>query len=166
MTGKSPLSNRLKEELPSKTEPPDLLPSACCYKLAMFSLGAFAIIFDDHRRVLLCYRRDIGRWNLPGGRVEPGELPTEAAIRETLEETGLEVEIDRLSGVYSKPQDNDLVFAFVCREIGGQLRVTDEAMESRYFDLDDLPAQTIPKHIERIQDAIAHWGEPIFRHQP
>jgi 8-oxo-dGTP diphosphatase len=131
----------------------------------MFSLGAFAIIFDDRHRVLLCYRSDIGRWNLPGGRVEAGELPTEAAIRETLEETGLEVEIDRLSGVYGKPHENDLVFAFVCRAIGGRLTVTDEAMESRYFDLDDLPAQTIPKHIERIRDAIVHSGEAIFRHQ-
>lgn len=131
----------------------------------MFSLGAFAILFDDRRRVLLCYRRDIDRWNLPGGGVEPGELPTEAAIRETLEETGLEVGIDRLSGVYSKPDDNDLVFVFVCRVVGGRLTPTEEAVESRYFDPNELPDRTIPKHIDRIRDAIAHCGEPIFRRQ-
>jgi 8-oxo-dGTP pyrophosphatase MutT (NUDIX family) len=54
------------------------------------SLGAFAIIFDEQNRVLLSHRRDMDLWNLPGGGVESGELPTEAVIREVKEETGLE----------------------------------------------------------------------------
>ncbi len=66
----------------------------------MFSIGAFAIILDDRQRVLLCHRRDMDAWNLPGGGVESGEMPTEAVIRETLEETGLHVAIERLVGVY------------------------------------------------------------------
>ena len=57
----------------------------------MYTIGAFAILFDDRDRVLLCHRRDMDMWNLPGGGVESGELPTEAAIRETREETGWEV---------------------------------------------------------------------------
>lgn len=43
----------------------------------MFSIGAFAVIFDDRQRVLLCHRRDMDAWNLPGGGVESGELPTQ-----------------------------------------------------------------------------------------
>lgn len=54
----------------------------------MFSIGAFAIILDEQSRVLLCHRRDFDVWNLPGGGVENGELPTEAVIREVREETG------------------------------------------------------------------------------
>lgn len=46
----------------------------------MFSLGAFAVIFDPQGRVLLCHRRDMDMWNLPGGGVESGELPDEAVV--------------------------------------------------------------------------------------
>jgi 8-oxo-dGTP pyrophosphatase MutT (NUDIX family) len=51
----------------------------------MFSIGAFAVIFDDQKRVLLCHRRDMDAWNLPGGGIDSGELPTEAIVRETRE---------------------------------------------------------------------------------
>ncbi len=57
----------------------------------MFTIGAIAIIFDAQGRVLLCHRRDLDVWNLPGGWVESRELPTEAVVREVREETGLEV---------------------------------------------------------------------------
>jgi 8-oxo-dGTP pyrophosphatase MutT (NUDIX family) len=51
-------------------------------------------VFVVHRgRVLLHWHRRLGRWLPPGGHVDPGELPDEAAVRETLEETGLEVEL-------------------------------------------------------------------------
>ena len=56
----------------------------------MFTIGAFAVIFDEPGRVLLCPRRDMDAWNLPGGGVKSCELPTEAVIRETKEETGLD----------------------------------------------------------------------------
>jgi 8-oxo-dGTP pyrophosphatase MutT (NUDIX family) len=46
----------------------------------MFSVGAFAIILDDQQRVLLCHRRDMDRWNLPGGGVISGETPWQAKV--------------------------------------------------------------------------------------
>ena len=130
----------------------------------MFTLGAFALIFDEQNRVLLVHRRDMDMWNLPGGGVEPGELPTEAAVRETREEAGLEVAIERLVGVYGKPDRDDIVFAFLCRVIGGALAETDEADQYSYFALDDIPPNTPPRQIERIHDAIGQ-SEPIFRRQ-
>ena len=60
----------------------------------MFTIGTFAIIFDDQGRVLLCHRRDLDVWNLPGGGLESGELPTEAVLREVKEETGLKVVVE------------------------------------------------------------------------
>ena len=57
----------------------------------MFRFGAFALIFDDRDRVLLCLRDDLNIWNLPGGGVELGESPWEAVVREVEEETGLEL---------------------------------------------------------------------------
>jgi ADP-ribose pyrophosphatase YjhB (NUDIX family) len=50
----------------------------------MFTIGSFAIIFDKQDRVLLCHRRDMDLWNLPGGGMQSGELPNEAVIREAL----------------------------------------------------------------------------------
>jgi len=131
----------------------------------VFSIGAFAIIFDEQRRVLLCHRRDMDVWNLPGGGVESRELPTEAVIRETKEETGLEVDVERLIGVYGKADKDELVFAFTCRVVGGQLVVTDEADECRYFEIENIPPNTSPKQAARIQDAVRPSAQPVFRRQ-
>ena len=131
----------------------------------MFTLGAFAIIPDSQGRVLLCHRRDMDAWNLPGGGVEPGELPTEAVIREVREETGLQIEIRHLVGVYGKPQRDDLVFAFLCAVTGGILSPTDESDQNHYFAVDSLPANTLPKHVERIHDAMGPGPFPIIRRQ-
>jgi ADP-ribose pyrophosphatase YjhB (NUDIX family)/SAM-dependent methyltransferase len=130
----------------------------------MFSLGAFAIIFDPQGRVLLCHRRDLDIWNLPGGGVESGELPDEAVVREAREETGLEVVVERLVDIYGKV-DDDVVFSFVCRVTGGELCFTEESDDCRYFEITEMPANTSPKHLERINDALLPVGQPVFRRQ-
>ena len=131
----------------------------------MFTLGAFAVIFDDNGRVLLSHRRDYDLWNLPGGRVEIGELPTESVIRETKEETGLDVAIEKLIGVYGKVNSNDLVLTFLCSVEGGKLQVTEEADEHKYYSVNQLPSNTVPKQVERIQDAMSANHQPVFRRQ-
>jgi 8-oxo-dGTP diphosphatase len=131
---------------------------------AMFGLGAFAIIFDAQGKVLLCHRRDMDVWNLPGGCIEDGELPSDAVIREVFEETGLTVEIERLAGVYLKPKDSELVFSFVCRITGGEMAASAEADRLVYFIPSELPVNTSPKQVERIEDAIS-FPHLIFRKQ-
>ena len=133
--------------------------------MSTFTIGVFAVIFDQQNRVLLCHRRDMDIWNLPGGGMEPGELPTETAIRETREETGLDIIPKDLVGVYSKQNSNDLVFIFTAQFSGGKLTCNEEAGKIEYFAFDDLPANTIPKHVERIQDALKNLPAPIFRCQ-
>ena len=130
----------------------------------MWVLGAFAIIFDKQGNVLLCHRRDMDAWNLPGGGVERGELPTEAVIREVKEETGLEVAIERLLGVYGKADKPDsLVFSFLCRVTGGKLVLTDESDDTRYFTIENIPANTSPRQVERIREALTRPPQPVFR---
>ena len=131
----------------------------------MFSIGAFAIIFDENKKVLLSHRRDIDVWNLPGGGMETRELPNEAIVREVKEETGLDVVVERLVGVYGKVDKDELVFAFVCRVAGGQLVLSDEADQHCFFAADMIPSNTPPKQIERIQDSLNHTTQPIFRRQ-
>jgi ADP-ribose pyrophosphatase YjhB (NUDIX family) len=126
--------------------------------------GAFAVIYHDERRVLLCHRRDIDAWNLPGGRVEDGEAPGNAAVRETREEVGLEVEVTRLTGLYWLPDKTELVFTFECRVLSGKPGLSDEADKVGYFALDALPANTGLKHVERIRDAFA-GGPAVLRVQ-
>ena len=77
----------------------------------IFRIGVFALIFDDEGRILLGHRRDVDWWNLPGGGMEVGETVDEALCREVREETGLDVEVGQLVGVYSKPQKQEVVLA-------------------------------------------------------
>src|SRR3989344_4155654 len=92
-----------------------------------FTMGAFGIIFDKQKRVLLVHRLDYDLWNLPGGKLENYESPISGVKREVKEETGLEVEISRLVGVYSKAEKNDIVFSFICKIIAGEMTLNNEA---------------------------------------
>ncbi|MGH2490622.1 MAG: NUDIX hydrolase [Candidatus Limnocylindria bacterium] len=127
--------------------------------------GAFAVIFDEHDRVLLCHRRDLDAWNLPGGGVEQGETPWDAAVREVREEVGLDTEIVRLTGLYWKPDSDELVFNFECRVTGGSPTSSDEADAVDYFALDALPPNTAPKQSERIADALSRTAIPFLKSQ-
>ena len=129
-------------------------------------VGAFAVIFDDHDRVLLCHRRDIDAWNLPGGGVEDGETPWDAVVREVREEVGIDAEIVRLTGLYWKPGSDELVFNFECRVTGGSPTTSDEADEVGYFAFDTLPRNTAPKQVERIADALLRTPTPFLKSQP
>src|SRR6266487_1626525 len=129
-----------------------------------FRIGVYALVFDGEH-VLLAHRRDIDWWNLPGGGMEVGETVDEAMIREVREETGLEVKVERLVGVYSKPQKQEVVLTFRCAVIGGTLCETEESRECRYFLPSALPANTLPKHRQRIEDALLNRPEAVIRAQ-
>src|SRR4051812_27317468 len=109
---------------------------------------ATAILHDG--RVLLAQREDFEVWNLPGGAVEAGESLTQAAVRETLEETGVAVELTHLVGLYSRPRWRDglgHIALFGGRPVGGALmRTTDETVNAGYFGLDDLPSPLMWGH--------------------
>jgi 8-oxo-dGTP diphosphatase len=131
---------------------------------AQFRIGVFGVIIEGGK-VLLGLRRDIDWWNLPGGGMELGETVDEALRREVLEETGLEVQVGRLVGVYSKPQKQEVVLTFLCHIVGGALQETEEIRESRFFAPDALPANTLPKHVERVRDATLGQPEAVVRAQ-
>ncbi len=129
------------------------------------TVGAFGIILDENEQVLLCHRRDYDLWTLPGGGLEAGETPWQACVREVEEEVGLVVRVDRLVGVYSIPDRDDIVFSFVCTIKGGELRTTDEADQIAYFAFREIPRNTSPKQVERIRDALNRYAEPVLKVQ-
>ena len=77
-----------------------------------------AIIKDG--KILLQQREDFETWALPGGAIEAGETPAQAAVREAREETGLNVEITQLVGLYTKPYWNSTVALFAATVIDGE----------------------------------------------
>jgi ADP-ribose pyrophosphatase YjhB (NUDIX family) len=131
---------------------------------AQFRIAVYAIIFNQGR-VLLALRRNIDWWNLPGGGMEAEETVDEAMSREVREETGLEVEVEQLVGVYSKPQKQEVVLTFRCRVVGGVLTATEESRECRYFAPDALPVNTLPKHRQRVEDALLNQPYAVIRAQ-
>ena len=97
-------------------------------------------------------------WELPGGGSEPGEAPDETARRELLEETGLEVDVGRLTGVYYEA-DPDAVpmlhFVFECPWDGvAPVASSPEVGEVRFWPLDDLPRPISDFTERRIRDAL------------
>ena len=98
--------------------------------------------------VLLQRRGDTNKWGFPGGAIELGETPQMAAIREAKEETGLDVKVGRIIGVYtdlditysSGDQAQSIVIAYELIEVGGELFCDQiETTELRYFSKENKP---------------------------
>jgi len=126
-------------------------------------VGAFGLILDEKNRILLCHRTDRDLWNLPGGGLERGETPWQGVIREVKEEVGLDAEVIKLQGVYSKAFEDDIILSFVCRKVGGKLTLSDEADDIKYFSIDELPINTVPRHIERIKDFYSNNEKVVLK---
>ncbi|MEA2006990.1 MAG: NUDIX domain-containing protein [Patescibacteria group bacterium] len=131
----------------------------------MFKIGVFSIIFNEKKEVLLCHRRDFDLWNLPGGGLKANESPWKGVIRETKEETGFKIKIDKLVGIYHKPRKDTVVFSFLGSITGGKLTLNKEADEIRFFSLDSLPKNISEKHTERIIDASRNPKKIILKSQ-
>jgi ADP-ribose pyrophosphatase YjhB (NUDIX family) len=114
-----------------------------------------ALVFIRREDSLLMVKQDYGAryWSLPGGIVEPGESLDEAAIREVREETGLEVRIRRVVGLYSKPNEGALAVTFDAEVVGGSLNSpTDEIAACHYFPLNQLPLHVRSHLRQRVED--------------
>jgi ADP-ribose pyrophosphatase YjhB (NUDIX family) len=128
--------------------------------------GVGVIVRGPDDRILLEKRSDCGMWGLLGGRVDPGESVSATAVREVFEESGLDVEITRLIGVYSGPEDRILIYpdnsdirhlidiVVEARITGGSLRLSHESERLEFFALDQLPLEQeiIPPAREPLAD--------------
>jgi 8-oxo-dGTP pyrophosphatase MutT (NUDIX family) len=139
---------------PAAPKPNSLVP-AC---------GVLAV--DEHGRVLLQRRRDTGQWAIPMGKQELGETPSQCAIRETLEETGVLTDLTGILGVYSDPghivaysdgevrQEWELIF--LGRPVSGAPAANDEASDVRWVAPGGLEALDIhPTQWRQLRDWLA-----------
>ena len=105
-------------------------------------------IFNEKGEVLLQRRGDSNTWGFPGGAVEIGETPRQAAVREVKEETGLDVEVEKLLGVYTDldmvypngDQAQSIIIAYQLKVLRGELYCDQvETLELKYFSKEDRP---------------------------
>lgn len=127
------------------------------------------------REILLMQRSDNGHWGLPGGYVEPGESVVEACAREVQEETGWQVEIGRLLGVYSDPARQVIDYGAGARVQAvnlcfdahaltpGEPTTPEETLRTGFFARDELPEPFVPIHQIRVADAFSGAAEARIR---
>jgi ADP-ribose pyrophosphatase YjhB (NUDIX family) len=122
----------------------------------------------DAGRVLLLRRGiepQIGRWTFPGGYVDLGETPAQAALRETSEEVGMTVALGRLLGVYSDPAHPIAAVVVYLAEPGSEAPgLSNEATEVRYFRPDEIPWSEIA--FRTTHDALGDWVGLVSQVKP
>ncbi|MER7364441.1 NUDIX hydrolase [Nonomuraea wenchangensis] len=106
------------------------------------------VTVDDAGRILMQRRRDTGQWALPMGKMEIGETPSQCAVRETEEETGVRVEPVGILGIYSDPghvvaySDGEIRQEYevmlIARPVGGRPEANDEASDVRWVEPGEL----------------------------
>ena len=138
-------------------------------------LGVSAILFNDDGKFLLTQRTDNGQWCLPGGAVESGETVAEACEREVFEETGLNVRVKRLVGVYSHSdqlvvyKDGNKAFIvaihFEVERTGGMHGLSNETTDFGYFSVDEMEKlEMLGRHKERILDTFKNQAEAVIKY--
>lgn len=135
-------------------------------------LGVGVFVLNDSGQILLEKRSDCGLWGLLGGKIEPGESVADAAVREVKEESGLDIRITRLLGIYSEPADRIVVYPdnFDERHLidivleavisGGSLTISEESLELRFFERMELPKDLALAPPAR--EAIRDYGKNKF----
>lgn len=129
-----------------------------------------AAVVEDGK-ILLVKEKSDGKWALPGGWMDVGDTPAEAAVRETFEESGFNVEVKKIVGVYdanraSGPLElfHAVKIVYLCKLIDGEATPSFETTEVKFFPFDKLPVlsqnRTNQKHISDIKIHIEKSGSP------
>ncbi|HMN12153.1 MAG TPA: NUDIX domain-containing protein [Bellilinea sp.] len=118
---------------------------ACGYIHFVDPKVAVGVLIEQEGKFLLVRRGNepkLGFWSFPAGFLDAGETPENGAMRESLEETGLTVELDGLHCIVSGREHThgaDLVIVYRGHVVGGELVPGDDATEAGYFGINELP---------------------------
>ncbi|WP_327147830.1 NUDIX domain-containing protein [Nocardia sp. NBC_01329] len=128
--------------------------------------GGSALVVDDIGALLMQRRSDSGNWSLPGGVMEIGKTLEQCVVRETKEETGLEIEITGILGIYTDPRHviayadgevrQEFNITFYGRVTGGHIEVSSESTEVGFLTLKEL--ETLPVH-DTVRLRLRHHAE-------
>ncbi len=119
-------------------------------------------------QLLMVHERIDGSWAMPGGWADVGDVPSEAAERETWEEAGFKVRATRLVGLYDGNRMPQLSLyhayklIFLCELLEGEVRLSHEHTEVKFFERDDIPVDLLAQrtNLRQIDDAFAAYSDP------
>ncbi|HEY1822820.1 MAG TPA: NUDIX domain-containing protein [Trebonia sp.] len=132
------------------------------------------VVVNDAGEILLIRRTDNGNWAVPGGAVDLGESVAQAAVRETLEESGIECDITGLVGIYSDPRHvilytsngearQEFSIVLTARPLGGQPRPSSESSEVRWVPAAEVYGYTMDRSMRlRINDYLDRKQSPVI----
>jgi ADP-ribose pyrophosphatase YjhB (NUDIX family) len=120
----------------------------------LHSVSVAGAVIREDGRMLVIKRRDNGNWEPPGGVLELDETPPEGVVREVLEETGIHVEVEQLTGVYKNMTRGIVALVFRCKPSGGEERPTSEATAVKWLTPDEVEKQMGEVYAIRLLDAL------------
>lgn len=141
-------------------DPPRLVCTVCGFVFFLDPKVTAGVVFCVDGGILLVKRAiepSYGKWVFPGGYVDRGEALEAAAIREVKEESGLDVRLTRLLGIYSATGNPIVLIVFVGEVTGGSLQTDDEGLEARSFPPTEIPwgELAFPSTTQVLQDYVA-----------
>ncbi|WP_064093321.1 NUDIX hydrolase [Rossellomorea aquimaris] len=125
-------------------------------------VSAATIVINDQNEILLIKSPRNG-WEMPGGQVEEGESLKDGAIRETKEESGIDVEILKFCGIFQNVSQSICNTLFLAKPVGGEFATSSESVEVGYFSIEEaLDMVTFNNFRERIEYCLNEKTHPFY----
>ncbi|HEY4600469.1 MAG TPA: NUDIX domain-containing protein [Cerasibacillus sp.] len=125
-------------------------------------VSAATVVINDKNEILLI-KGPIRGWEMPGGIVEVGESLKDGAIRETKEETGIDIEIIRFCGIFQNVKKSICNTLFLAKPVGGKFTTSSESLEVDFFPIEQaLEMVTIGNFRERIEYCLDYSKHPFY----
>ena len=125
-----------------------------------FRAAVAAVFFDGHGQILLfkhTYRKF--EWGLPAGGLEHYEQPIDAIKREFFEETGMQIQVERLLTAVSAREDHHIGMIYLCRIVCGEFKESLEISDMKYFPVNELPSMMLTTEKELIKWVVKELKE-------
>ncbi|WP_328377407.1 NUDIX domain-containing protein [Streptomyces sp. NBC_00440] len=130
----------------------------------LHSVSVAGVVVREDGRLLAIRRADNGTWELPGGVLELDESPEAGVAREVLEETGIHVEVDELTGVYKNTIRGIVALVFRCKPSGGYERTSDESTAVAWLTPEEVQECMAEVYAIRLLDALDGAGPHVRSH--